>query len=331
MHSPSGAVGSDVSDPISSSNTSTPGVKGDSPPAIPPDSDIDDDPAAVNTAGGSGVESNEKNWMEPCGRKTRTPYNKFQLLELEKEFLYNTYVTKERRYHLAVILGLSIRQIKIWFQNRRMKAKLQRKKAEEGKRMYSTEMDFLAREMADKKKYGRNKEHNKEEKERSMSKDDSFSEDMDMVSYDSYLTDTIERELASDQVQKQDWIAHNGNNVGKGDSLVQQAQEAGIGSTQDPPSSRSTTSAATGHSSLDDEDDNLTWSQRVEDGHDTGDKMDTIEANDESVVVRVKTEPGTESNVSDHCEAKRPPLMDINDNMFRVSLPKVVLRDILTR
>ena len=76
-------------------------------------------------AGGSGGGGPRADLM-----RMRTVYSQKQILELEKEFHYNHFLTGERRTELATQLGLTERQIKIWFQNRRMKLK---KEVREGK------------------------------------------------------------------------------------------------------------------------------------------------------------------------------------------------------
>nr|XP_046243944.1 homeobox protein Nkx-3.1 [Scatophagus argus] len=72
-------------------------------------------------------------------KRSRAAFTHLQVLELEKKFSHQKYLSAPERAHLASTLRLTETQVKIWFQNRRYKTKRKQQTSELCKDAYKAE------------------------------------------------------------------------------------------------------------------------------------------------------------------------------------------------
>ncbi|KAI4872013.1 hypothetical protein NFI96_018451 [Prochilodus magdalenae] len=95
------------------------------------------DASRAVSPGGSGAKQ----------KRSRAAFTHVQVLELEKKFSRQKYLSAPERAHLATALRLTETQVKIWFQNRRYKTKRKQLASEYGKDCFpKAELSAVAEE-----------------------------------------------------------------------------------------------------------------------------------------------------------------------------------------
>jgi len=76
---------------------------------------------SVIFAGTFPTHGDETDWSNEKPKRMRTIFTVEQLERLEREFTRQQYMVGGQRFYLSKELGLTETQVKVWFQNRRIK------------------------------------------------------------------------------------------------------------------------------------------------------------------------------------------------------------------
>ena len=93
--------------------------------------------------------SDETDWSIEKPKRMRTIFTVEQLERLEREFTRQQYMVGGQRFYLSKELGLTETQVKVWFQNRRIKWRKQLIEQQRSKVRYQKEPSISAQEEND--------------------------------------------------------------------------------------------------------------------------------------------------------------------------------------